>query len=121
MCLVRCVGWVVLCGGRDVIAEAATSSVPSAFGITGWPPPYHHPRPPTLHAPRFNVEEFLDLEKIDRGVPTIIVNGNLDRVRSGYYPRYVVACFSADRRSSVMNKRDATSMRAEIMYPSAGQ
>lgn len=36
---------------------------------------------------RFNIDEFLDLEKIDRGVPTIIVNGNLDRVRGGYYPR----------------------------------
>lgn len=29
----------------------------------------------------------MDLPKIDRGAPTIVVNGNLDRVRGGYYPR----------------------------------
>jgi hypothetical protein len=41
---------------------------------------------------RFNIDEFLNLEKIDRGVPTIIINGNLDRVRGGYYPRHVCVC-----------------------------
>ena len=45
-------------------------------------PPHEH-----THLHRFNIDEFLDLEKIDRGVTTIIVNGNLDRVRGGYYPR----------------------------------
>jgi len=39
---------------------------------------------------RFNIDEMLDMEKMDRGVPTIVVNGNLDRVRSGYYPRHVL-------------------------------
>lgn len=37
--------------------------------------------------PGFNVDEFIDIEKIDMGVPAIIVNGNVDRLRGGYYPR----------------------------------
>ncbi len=46
--------------------------------------------PPRVFLGRFNIDEMLDMEKMDRGVPTIVVNGNLDRVRSGYYPRHVL-------------------------------
>lgn len=38
--------------------------------------------------PGFNIEEFIQIEKVRRpNVPMIVVNGNLDRVRGGYYPR----------------------------------
>lgn len=38
--------------------------------------------------PGFNVEEWIDLPRIRRNsaAPMIIVNGNLDRLRNGYYP-----------------------------------
>lgn len=37
----------------------------------------------------YNIEEFLDLEKLGKqrpSAPMVIINGNLDRVKSGYYP-----------------------------------
>ncbi|GAB5030752.1 Hypothetical protein NocV09_00400290 [Nannochloropsis oceanica] len=38
--------------------------------------------------PGFNVQEYINMEKIQRpGVPMVVVNGNLDRIRGGYYPR----------------------------------
>jgi len=36
--------------------------------------------------PGFNVEEWIQLSKIKFNAPTIVVNGNLDRLRNGYYP-----------------------------------
>jgi len=36
--------------------------------------------------PGFNVEEWIQLPQIRRGSPIIVVNGNLDRLRNGYYP-----------------------------------
>jgi len=38
-------------------------------------------------SPGFNVEEWIALEKLeDRQAPIICINGNLDRLRNGYYP-----------------------------------
>eukprot|EP01041_Mallomonas_annulata_P001579 gene1579-3052_t len=38
--------------------------------------------------PGFNVEEWIEIPKLQRGdAPIIIINGNLDRLRNGYYPR----------------------------------
>lgn len=36
--------------------------------------------------PGFNVEEWIELAKSTRGAPLIVINGNLDRLRNGYYP-----------------------------------
>jgi hypothetical protein len=57
------------CGIQNLCLNAANEStrpLPTRFAITG-----------------FNIEEFLNIEKVDRGVPIIVINGNLDRVRSG--------------------------------------
>ena len=35
--------------------------------------------------PGFNVEEWIDLASVAK-VPTVVINGNLDRLRNGYYP-----------------------------------
>uniref|UniRef100_A0A7S1EPF0 DUF1995 domain-containing protein n=1 Tax=Timspurckia oligopyrenoides TaxID=708627 RepID=A0A7S1EPF0_9RHOD len=37
--------------------------------------------------PGFNVDEWLDMEKLRIGPPIIVLNGEMDRVRGGYYPR----------------------------------
>jgi hypothetical protein len=36
--------------------------------------------------PGFNVDEWINLPKATRGAPVIVINGNLDRLRNGYYP-----------------------------------
>jgi hypothetical protein len=36
--------------------------------------------------PGFNIEEWIELPKVTRNAPMIVVNGNLDRLRNGYYP-----------------------------------
>lgn len=36
--------------------------------------------------PGFNVEEWIELVGVTRGAPLIVINGNLDRLRNGYYP-----------------------------------
>ena len=38
--------------------------------------------------PGFNVEEWIQLSKIQFNAPTIVINGNLDRLRNGYYPSF---------------------------------
>jgi hypothetical protein len=37
----------------------------------------------------FSVDEWINIPKIDRGAPIIIINGNLDRLRNGYYPWFI--------------------------------
>lgn len=39
--------------------------------------------------PGFSVDEWINIPKLDRGVPMIIINGNLDRLRNGYYPWFI--------------------------------
>lgn len=39
--------------------------------------------------PGFSVDEWINIPKIDRGVPIVIINGNLDRLRNGYYPWFI--------------------------------
>ena len=40
--------------------------------------------------PGFNIDEWIDLPKIQReGCPMIVINGNLDRLRNGYYPQFI--------------------------------
>ena len=36
--------------------------------------------------PGFNVEEWIELALLPRDSPMVIINGNLDRLRNGYYP-----------------------------------
>eukprot|EP01038_Epipyxis_sp_PR26KG_P004070 gene4070-5814_t len=39
-------------------------------------------------SPGFNVEEWIKIAKVNYGdIPVIVINGNLDRLRNGYYPR----------------------------------
>ena len=47
------------------------------------------PRAIICPSPGFNIPEWLDIEKIHMRYPTtpiVIINGNLDRLRNGYYP-----------------------------------
>jgi hypothetical protein len=37
----------------------------------------------------FSVDEWINIPKIDKGSPIIIINGNLDRLRNGYYPWFI--------------------------------
>ena len=39
--------------------------------------------------PGFSVDEWINIPKLDKGVPMIIINGNLDRLRNGYYPWFI--------------------------------
>ena len=42
-------------------------------------------------SPGFNIPEWIDIEKVSNRYPTtpvVIVNGNLDRLRNGYYPSF---------------------------------
>ena len=36
--------------------------------------------------PGFNVEEWIELSRVPREAPMVVINGNLDRLRNGYYP-----------------------------------
>jgi len=37
--------------------------------------------------PGFNIDEWINLEKVDKGCPMIVLNGGFDKLRGGYYPR----------------------------------
>ena len=46
--------------------------------------PSFRPLPQVVVTPGFNVQEYINIEKIQRpGVPMVVVNGNLDRIRGG--------------------------------------
>lgn len=55
----------------------------------------------------FNIDEYLDIEKLGKrreGVPMLIINGNLDRVKSGYYPQvFYPQLASANNRSAALS------------------
>jgi hypothetical protein len=40
-------------------------------------------------SPGFNVREWIDMEalEVEGGDPLVVINGDLDKVRGGYYPR----------------------------------
>lgn len=49
------------------------SFLPSLFSLTQ-----------VVVTPGFNVQEYINIEKVQRpGVPMVVVNGNLDRIRGG--------------------------------------
>ena len=63
------------------------------FTLTSIPGALHAPhdqRPSLIIAvnPGFNIPEWIDLPKLKNGVPMIVVNGNIDRLRNGYYPSF---------------------------------
>lgn len=70
---------------RKSFGENLPFTLTSIEGAQAAPPDQ---RPELILAinPGFNVEEWIELSRVSRDAPMIVINGNLDRLRNGYYP-----------------------------------
>ena len=85
--------WVVFPDAKEAsLAKEKWGKVEQKFTLTSIQgaqiaPPELQPKLIIAVNPGFNIEEWIELPKIRRGsCPMIVVNGNIDRLRNGYYP-----------------------------------
>ena len=102
--------WLVFPDQKEAsLARQKWGKADLSFTLTSIPgaklaPPDRQPKLIVAINPGFNIEEWIELPKIRMGsCPMIVVNGNIDRLRAGYYPSLFYPGLTKVTRSFYLN------------------